>query len=52
MGILDFSSPLRLFLRLFAFTCLLYLTVMYTFWIFKGPSMTLWIGHVVVMAVL
>ncbi len=43
---------MRLFLRLFAFTCPLYLTVMYTFWIFKGPSMTLWIGHVVVMVVL
>lgn len=43
---------LRLFLRLFAFTYPLLLTVMYNFWIFERLSMTLWVGYVVIMAVL
>ncbi len=42
---------LRLFLRLFAFSYPLSLTVMYNFWVFERLPMALWIGYVALMAI-
>ncbi|ASJ01489.1 hypothetical protein [Thermococcus gorgonarius] len=41
---------LRLFLRLFAFTYPLLLTVMYNFWVFERLPLALWVVYVVIIA--
>ncbi|WP_297417706.1 hypothetical protein [Thermococcus sp.] len=42
---------LRFFLRLFAFSYPLSLTVMYNFWVFGRLPMALWIGYVALMVI-
>ncbi len=46
---LRFLIFLRLFLRVFAFTYPLFLTVMYNFWIFEKLPAVAWWGYVTIM---
>jgi len=43
---------LRLFLRFFAFSYPLFLTVMYNFWIFEKLPTVAWWGYIALMAIL
>jgi len=49
---LRFLIFLRLFLRIFAFTYPLFLTVMYNFWIFERLPTVAWLGYIALMALL
>ncbi|NJE61864.1 hypothetical protein [Thermococcus sp. 21S7] len=49
---LRFLLFLRLFLRVFAFSYPLFLTVMYNFWIFEKLPTVAWWGYIALMAIL